>query len=145
MLAGFAPHLRGGFCFLAFGWALPVLPEERALDSNRRGMTFSHMLRDVLVASLHKGQFPVAIIGVIVIIAVLRMSPADLSRLVFRLLDAAETHEYGGYALSIVIALGWGLHSKRQQRQMMVEIKRLTEQRSGHQSDGRIEAGRRRR
>lgn len=54
------------------------------------------MLRDVLVASLNGGQFPLAIIGLIMVIAVCRISPPDLSRLVFRLLDAAEAHEYGG-------------------------------------------------
>jgi len=53
-----------------------------ALASNRKGMTFSQMLRDVLVVSLNRGQFPTAIIGLIVIITLCRLSPADLSRLI---------------------------------------------------------------
>jgi hypothetical protein len=51
--------------------------EEKAVSGNRKEMTFFQMLRDVLVASLNRGQFPMAIMGLIVIIAVCRMPPAD--------------------------------------------------------------------
>jgi hypothetical protein len=93
-------------------------------------MTFFQMLRDVLVASLNRGQFPMAIMGLIVIIAVCRMPPSDLSRLVFRLLDAAEARNYMGYVLCLIIAIAWAVHSKRQRREMAAEIRRLSEQRS---------------
>lgn len=98
-----------------------------------RGMTFFQMLRDVLVASLNRGQFPMAIMGLIAIIAICRMPPADLSRLVFRLLDGAEAHEYGGYVLTLVIAVAWAHHSKRQRRESAAEIARLSEQRNRFQ------------
>src|SRR5215469_15558390 len=93
-------------------------------------MTFFQMLRDVLVASLNRGQFPMAVMGLIVVIAVCRMPAPDLSRLVFRLVDAAEAREYGGYVLAVAIALAWALHSKRQRREIAAEIRRLSEQRS---------------
>jgi hypothetical protein len=104
-------------------------------------MSFFQMLRDVLVASLNRGQFPMAIMGMIVIIAVCRMPPADLSRLVFRLLDVAEEREYMGYALCLVIAVAWAIHSKRQRREMAAEIRRLSERRNRLQPmafDGQI-------
>lgn len=44
-------------------------------------MTLFQMLRDVLVASLNRGQFPMAVMGLIAVIAVCRMPPEDLSRL----------------------------------------------------------------
>lgn len=93
-------------------------------------MTFFQMLRDVLVASLNRGQFPVAIMGLIVVITICRMPPADLSRLMFRLLDAAEAHEYGGYVLSLMITIGWAIHGRRQRREIAAEIRRLSEQRN---------------
>lgn len=93
-------------------------------------MTFFQMLRDVLVASLNRGQFPVAIMGLIVVIAICRMPPADLSRLIFRLVDAAEAHEYGGYVLSLIITVGWAIHARRQRREMAAEVRRLSEQRN---------------
>lgn len=91
-------------------------------------MTFFQMLRDVLVASLNRGQFPMAVMGLIAVIAVCRMPAADLSRLIFRLLDAAEAREYGGYVLAVTIALGWAIHSKRQRREIAAEITRMNEQ-----------------
>lgn len=93
-------------------------------------MTFFQMLRDVLIASLNRGQFPMAVMGLIVLIAVCRMPPADLSRLIFRLLDAAEAREYMGYLLTVVAALSWAVHSKYQRRTMTAEIRRLSEQRN---------------
>lgn len=100
------------------------------MASNRKGMTFFQMLRDVLVASLNRGQFPMAIMGLIAVITVCRMPPADLSRLVFRLLDVAEEREYMGYGLSVLIAVAWAIHSKRQRREMAAEIRRLSGQRN---------------
>ena len=71
-----------------------------------------------------------AIMGLIVIIAVCRMPPSDLSRLVFRLLNAAEARKYMGYLLCLIIAIAWAVHSKRQRQEMTAEIQRLSEWRS---------------
>lgn len=151
MSAEFAPRLLGGLAFdVVDCWCAGVLvrsPGETTVSSNRKGMTFFQMLRDVLVASLNRGQFPMAIMGLIVTIAVCRMPPADLSRLIFRLLNAAEAHQYGGYVLSLVIALAWAIHGKGQRRVMTAEIRRLSEQRNRfHQLalDGHIKSSRRR-
>lgn len=118
------------------------------MASNRRGMGFSQMLRDVLVASLNRGQFPVALIGLILVIALVRIPPADLSRLIFRVLDAAEAREYGGWALSALISLAWIYQSKRQRRAIAAEMGRLSEQRNWLQQialNGQIKSSRRRR
>lgn len=110
-------------------------------------MTFFQMLRDVLVASLNRGQFPMAIMGLIVVIAICRMPPPDLARLMFRLLDATEVRKYGGYALSVIIAVAWAIHSRRQRREMAAEMIRLSEQRTRLEHltlDGQIRSSRRR-
>ena len=89
-----------------------------------------------------------AIVGLICLVAICRMPPADLSRLTFRLMDAAEAHEYGGYVLSVVITLAWGVHSKRQRREITAELARISEQRNRLQHlvlDGHIKSSRRRR
>ena len=99
------------------------------MATNRNRITFFQMLRDILVASLVRGQFPMAVMGMIAIIAVCRMPPEDLSRLIFRLLHASEAGEYGGYLLAIVIALSWAVHVRRLRDEMAREIKRLNEER----------------
>jgi len=98
------------------------------LASKRKGVTFFEMLRDALVASLRKGQFPMAVMGLIAVIAVCRMPAANLSQLVFRILDAAEAREYGGYALSVMITLAWAIHGKRQRREFTTEVRRLSDE-----------------
>jgi heme exporter protein D len=119
-----------------------------ALTGNRKGITFFQMLRDVLVASLNRGQFPMAMMGLIVIVAICRMPPTDLSRLIFRILDTAELHKYGGYALSMVVTIAWSIHSKRQRRESTAEIRRLSDRNNRIQDidfDRRIKSDRRRR
>lgn len=149
MSVGFVPHLLGGFALVA---RLTVSGDWIAgggdVASNRRRVGFSQMLRDVLVASLNRGQFPVALMGLILVIALVRISPADLSRLIFRILDVAEAHQYGGWALSVVISLAWTHQSKRQRREITAEMGRLSEQRNWLQQialNGRIKSSRRKR
>lgn len=88
------------------------------------------MMRDVLVASLNKGQFPIAILGVIVIIWLVRLPESDLSKLTFGTLNLFKSYYIGGYFSSIALALGWFYHSKRQRRMHTDEITRLSESRT---------------
>ena len=50
-------------------------------------------LRDVLIASIEKGQFPAALIAIIALSMIWRMPPADVGKLVFRLLDQNPVRE----------------------------------------------------
>lgn len=50
-------------------------------------------LRDVLIASIEKGQFPAALIAIIALSMIWRMAPADVGKLVFRLLDQNPVRE----------------------------------------------------
>lgn len=95
---------------------------------NRPG--FAQVLRDVLIASMNKGQFPVFILGIIVLVAILKMPPADVSKLMFRVLDAAERRWLLGYALSVVLALGWFFHARSQRRLITGEMSRVAEERN---------------
>jgi hypothetical protein len=96
---------------------------------------------------VEQGSVPDGDHGLIVVIAICRMPPVDLSRLVFRLLDATEARSYVGYVLSVVVTCAWAVHSKRPRREMAAEIKRLSEQRNQLQQmalDGQIKSSRRR-
>jgi hypothetical protein len=48
------------------------------------------LLRDVLVASMNKGQFPIAALSLISIIVIIKMPSSDVAKLVFRMLGTAE-------------------------------------------------------
>jgi hypothetical protein len=48
-----------------------------------RPLGFAEMLRDILVASIGRGQFPVALLGLVALVSILKMPAADVSSLYF--------------------------------------------------------------
>ena len=91
---------------------------------------FWEFLRDVLVASMNKGQFPAALIAMIVLSMIWRMPPTDISRLIFRLLDVAEAERLAGYFVSVVSLSGWFFHARYQRRLITHEMQRISNERN---------------
>jgi hypothetical protein len=88
------------------------------------------MLRDVFVALINKGQFPMVIAGLVAVVIILKMPPQDVSKLVFRLLDVSEMRWYAGYLLAVITVFSWFFHSRYQRRVMTGEVTRVSEQRN---------------
>jgi hypothetical protein len=88
------------------------------------------MLRDVLVASIHRGQFPPALIGLIALAIILKMPADDLTKAVFHFLDLLERHELLGYFLAALCAMGWFAHARLQRRWIGEERRRLSDERA---------------
>ena len=96
---------------------------------------FFEFLRDVLIASMSKGQFPAALIAMIVLSMIWRMPPTDLSRLVIRLLDAAEQKSLVGYGASVLLLSGWFFHARYQRRLIERQMQRMSDE--GNQMQAR--------
>jgi hypothetical protein len=92
------------------------------------------MLRDVLVASINRGQFPVAILGLIIIAVILKMPAGDVSKLVFRSLGLTEHGSVLGYMFAAASAAGWYLHVRHLRRLISDEMRRISEERSEMQA-----------
>jgi hypothetical protein len=90
---------------------------------------FYDMLRDVLIASLVKGQFLIALGALILIILIVKLSSRDLGRIVLRMLDVVERGHIG-YLLAGVSLFGWCLHAKYQRRAAVRELRRLSRERN---------------
>ena len=86
---------------------------------------FAEMLRDVLVASISKGQFPVALLGIIVLASVLKMPPADVSTLVFRIVELLSSGRWAGYVLALLVSLGWWRHARYLRHSLDAEMRRM--------------------
>lgn len=71
---------------------------------------FAEMLRDVLVSSITRGQFPFALLGMVTLITILKMPSADVSRLVFRIVDLLSAGQLLGYLSAVLLLLGWMGH-----------------------------------
>jgi hypothetical protein len=87
-------------------------------------------LRDVLIASIEKGQFPAALIAMIVLSMIWRMPPADVSKLVFRLFDVAEEKGFIGYVASVLCLFGWFFHARYQRGLITREMRRVSRERN---------------
>lgn len=91
---------------------------------------FWHMVRDVLVASLNKGQFLPACAFVLFLVIILRMPGEDVSRLAFRLVDDLENYSLLGYASAVVVLALWMIHARFQRRVAAGELKRVAKERT---------------
>jgi hypothetical protein len=106
------------------------LAKEIATSPPKAKVGLFQMMRDVFLASIAKGQFPIAIFGCALIIMVFRMPPEDLTKLAFRLVEAAERRATFGYVL-FVLTLGlWFVHSRFQRRKYGDEVARVSHERN---------------
>lgn len=96
---------------------------------------FWHMWRDVLVTSMNKGQFPVALVGMIFLVMIIKMPGADVSKLVFQIFADVKAGWLAGYAGCFGLVVAWFLHSKRQRRISASELRRISAERNRLQAD----------
>ena len=95
---------------------------------------YAEMLRDVLVASIEKGQFPVALSGFLLIVMFWRMPSEDVTKLLFHVFDLLERGQLLGYVLAMCVALGWFSHARFQRSAIADEMQRISEQRTSLQA-----------
>ena len=98
-------------------------------------VNFWEMIRDVLIASFNKGQFPAVVVALILLACVLKMPPADVSKFAFEVLKELKEYHLVGDFLSVALIFAWFLHAKFQRRYHLNEIKRISEERNRLQSD----------
>src|SRR5665213_4095854 len=79
-------------------------------------VTVWEMLRDVLVASMNKGQFPLAIVGLIIITIIWRMPSESVGKLAFEVVEEMKNGYLIGYVVAFVAIIGWFFHAKAQRR-----------------------------
>lgn len=97
---------------------------------NNQKVGFWHAARDVLVASINKGQFPIAALWVLALVMILRMPQEKDAELVFRVFDGIERRMLLGYLIALVAVVGWFSHARYQRRIIKDEMDRLAELRN---------------
>lgn len=101
-----------------------------AKGSTPTKINFWQMVRDIFVASINKGQFPLACVFAVILVILIRISPEDLSKLVWRLLDDLESHKLLGYALFVVTLAGAFVHARFLRKMASGEMKRVSVERN---------------
>lgn len=85
---------------------------------------WANAFRDIFVASISKGQFPLAIVSLIVMSLIWRMPPEDVSELVFRIVDGLERGALLGYGLALAAFGCWHVHARHLRRVISLELSR---------------------
>ncbi len=97
----------------------------------------------MLIASINKGQFPIAAVSLIFIVALIKMPQGDVTKVMLRFLELAENGAIAGYILAAAILGGWFFHARFQRRKFMQEMERLSSERTRLQTTalgGRIKS-----
>jgi hypothetical protein len=102
--------------------------KDRRKESGKIGLWT--MIRDVLIASLNRGQFPFAAVCGIFVVMLVKMPSEDVSKLVFGLFDDLKRGWYIGYVLSAGLAIGWLKHSRWQRRIINDEMQRIGQEKT---------------
>ncbi|MFW5700636.1 MAG: hypothetical protein ACOCWM_03015 [Cyclobacteriaceae bacterium] len=86
---------------------------------------FWGMMRDVLLASMSKGQFPLAIFSFVLIILILRL-PSNETVVIFnKILDLFSNLSLLGWLLAVFFLIAWHISLKRQRKVHNNEVKRM--------------------
>jgi hypothetical protein len=93
-------------------------------------VSIAQAVRDTLIASMNKGQFPLAVVALIVIAVLYKMPSEDVSKLVFQVADGFLSGRLVGWALGGVTSVGWLIHSRWQRRMIHKEMENLSFERS---------------
>lgn len=94
-------------------------------DHNPHKPNFWGMMRDVLVASLNKGQFLIGMVGFILIIALLKMPSAEVPKLFYATIDLFKASYMYGWITTTLVVPGSVWYASRARKLHNKQIERL--------------------
>jgi uncharacterized membrane protein YbhN (UPF0104 family) len=94
---------------------------------------FWHMVRDVLIASMSKGQLPLVLVAGLAAEMIWKMPSDEVGRLASRLVDGLELKWLLGYVLFVLTLVLWYALGRAQRRWFAGEMKRVTNERNAAQ------------
>lgn len=92
--------------------------------SNKKPIGWPQAIRDVLIASINKGQLPVLFFGLILLLIVYKMPSEVAGQLAIKIVQDLEDWYLAGYAGFGIVVVGWTLHAKSLNRQIVRLLER---------------------
>lgn len=102
----------------------------RRTAEENKNLTWKQVVENVLIASLARGQFPVAIAGLVAVVIIWKMPSGDVSKLAFGVLDSLIQGQLLGYAMMVMAVAGWFTHVRWQRRMLDREMRRVSAERN---------------
>ena len=98
-------------------------------------VTWAHMIRDLGLKSMDKGQFPVFLLALYMMTIVIKMTPEQVGTYVDRILDAIINLSIVGWLLVPPLLILWYFHAKHVRRVAFREMERMGKQKSQLQKE----------
>lgn len=121
-------------------------PAGDSQNNQAQQVNTAQAVRDILVASLEKGQFITAVIALIFLIVFLAplwlLGPEDRAKFVFTFVHPSAFWTWGGYGLAVLVAVLWFFQQRRFRRLMEQEMERMAKEKSRMQADAYVERDR---
>jgi hypothetical protein len=102
--------------------------------NNHQSVNFWLFLQNVLRRSMDKGQFPMAIVGIIVISMIWKMPSEDVSKLAFEMLSKVEKGQLTGWISALLSLTGWYVHIRVQRKTASDEVARVANEKTKYQA-----------
>ncbi|UJB17601.1 MULTISPECIES: hypothetical protein [Lysobacter] len=101
-------------------------------------VTWAQAVRDIVVASINKGQLPVLSLSAVLLLIVYRMPVDKVAELAFKLIEHLQSGAITGWLLMVLVTGGWFFHSKHMIKQFKSEHDRIGQEKSQlqHQAAG---------
>jgi hypothetical protein len=123
-----------------FGWGWLALHRQGGDVSNKAEklksqagssrVTWAHAFRDIVIASMNKGQLPLLAVAGLLALAIWRMTPQAVEALLNRVLARMETGELMGWAIALLLLAGWYTHARWMRKQASGELDRIGREKS---------------
>ena len=95
---------------------------------------FFHCVRDIVVASINKGQFPICVLGGLLLMVAWRMPSEELPRLADKVIELLVNLKLLGWALFVVVTVAWLILGKVSRDAHRSEVARIGAEKSKAQS-----------
>lgn len=105
-----------------------MLDNKEKPSDNYNKPNFWGMIQNVLIASLNKGQFLGAFVGLIFLIMIIKLTPEDTNKLLLEIFEMFGNKYYIGWALGAISSFGWYISTKRLRRIHQKEIDRISQE-----------------
>jgi len=97
-------------------------------------VTWAQAVRDVLIASMNRGQLPIIGVLSLFFLIIWKMPSEDATKLAFSILDSLRAGELVSYIVLSVVIMGWFFHAKIMRTNFSKEVQRIGTQKTAIQS-----------
>lgn len=89
-----------------------------------------HAIRDIVVASINKGQLLVILLGAVILVVAIRLPPQKLGTLAENVIERLVKGDLWGWMLFVVVSAAWSIVSSKSRRAQKKEIDRIGSEKS---------------